>query len=162
RVNVNTGVGTSRMSDAQSFYNALQIQVRKRLGKGLQIGGWYTFSKNVDDTTTSTGNLDFNDFQTSQPYNPKSYRARSSLHIGQNMVINGVYQIPSPVSSGFTSHVLGGWQVSSIFSASDGVPFAALISGRNAPDQSRSTGRGRPDLVAGRNNGNITTGTTKG
>ena len=162
RVNPNTGVGTSRASDAQSFYNALQLQVKKRLSRGLQLGGWYTWSKNVDDTTTSTGNLDFNDFQTSQPYNPKSDRARSSLHIGQNMVVNGVYQIPSLIQSGFASHLLGGWQVSSIFSASDGVPFATLISGRNAPDKSRSTGRGRPDLVAGRSNRDITSGTTAG
>jgi hypothetical protein len=155
-------VANGTPSDAQSFYNALQLQVKKRLSRGLQIGGWYTWSKNVDDTTTSTGNLDFNDFQTSQPYNPKSDRARSSLHIGQNMVLNGVYQIPSLIHSGFASQLLGGWQVSSIFSASDGVPFASLISGRNAPDQSRSTGRGRPDLVAGRNNSNITSGSTAG
>ncbi len=158
RVNRNTGVGTTRYSDAQSFYNALQLEVKKRLSRGFQIQGFYTWSKNVDDTTTSVGNLDFNDFQTSQPYNPKADRGRSSLHLGQNMVVNGVYLIPSPVPSGFASYLLDGWQLSSIFSVSSGVPFSALISGRNAPDQNRSPGRGRPDLTAGRKQSNIVSG----
>ncbi|MBI3895044.1 MAG: TonB-dependent receptor, partial [Acidobacteria bacterium] len=162
RVNPNTGVGTSRMSDAQSFYNALQFEVKKRLSRGFQVGGFYTWSKNVDDTTTSIGNLNFQDFQTSQPYNPKADRARSSLHVGQNIVINGVYQIPSLAQEGFLSHLFGGWQISSIFTATDGVPFSPLISGRNAPDRSRSTGRTRPDLVAGRHNEDITQGTSAG
>src|SRR6202007_1591785 len=47
-INPGTGQGSIHVSDAQSFYNALQIELKKRLSSRFQIQSSYTFSKNVD------------------------------------------------------------------------------------------------------------------
>ncbi len=158
RVNRNAGAGTTRHSDAQSFYNALQVEVKKSFSHNLQFQTSYTWSKNIDDATTGVANTDFNEGVSSQAYQTKMDRGLSALNQSHVLVVNGVYRIPSPVHSGFVSHFVDGWQLSSIFSASSGTPFSPRVSGRNAPDQSRGTGGQRPDLVAGRSFDSIVLG----
>lgn len=165
RANPNAGVGTTRYSDARSFYNGLQIEGKKRFSHGFQFQSSYTWSKNVDDGTTGIAQTDFTPGGvgiTSQPFSPKADRALSSLNVRQILVINGIYAFPSPGKSGFSSALLGGWQLASIFSASSGVPFTVYVAGRNAPDQSRQTGVQHPDLVAGRKFSSIVTGNPNG
>lgn len=161
RVNPRFGAGSVRNSDAQSFYNALKIELKKRFSHGLQLQGSYTWSKNIDDSTTGIASTDYiagGNGPTSQPYNPKADRGLSSLHMGQNLVLNGLYAFPQPAHAGFSSVLLEGWQVASIFTAGAGVPFSVYVSGRNAPDLSRFTGVQHPDLVAGRSFGGIVIG----
>ena len=158
RLNQNLGAATIRYSDAQSFYNGLQIELKRRFSHGFQLQSAYTWAKNIDDSTTGVALTDFNEGAGSQAYNPKVDRGLSALSQSQTLVINGVYLVPSPIQSGFVSHFLGGWQLSSIFSVSSGTPFYPRISGRSAPDQSRSTGGQRPDLVAGRSFSSIVLG----
>jgi hypothetical protein len=162
RINPRGGAATTRMSDAQSFYNALQIEVKKRFSGGLQFQTAYTWSKTIDDSTTGVANTDYNEGTSSMADAPKADRGLSALHNGQNLTISGIYALPSPVSSGFLSHVIGGWQLSSIFRAKSGTPFSVKMSARSAPDRSRSGGGQRPDVADGRNRDNITSGTTAG
>ena len=165
RPNPNVGVGTVRGSDAQSFYNALQLELKKRFSHGFQFQTSYTWSKNIDDSTTGVAGSDYTlggVGYTSQPWSTKADRGLSSLHIGQTFVVNGIYEIPSPASSGLASTVLGGWQVASILTANSGAPFTVNVSGRNAPDASRSAGVQHPDLVAGRSFESIITGDPNG
>ncbi len=153
RLNRNVSVGTIRYSDAQSFYNGLQVELKKSFSHSFQIQSSYTWSKNVDDSTTGVALTDFTpggNGNTSQGYNPKADRGLSSLHVGQTFVMNGIYSLPSPVTSGPLSAVVGGWQMAAILTANSGAPFSVYVSGRNAPDQSRSAGVQHPDLVAGR------------
>ncbi|OFW44423.1 MAG: hypothetical protein A3J28_09925 [Acidobacteria bacterium RIFCSPLOWO2_12_FULL_60_22] len=105
---------------------------------------------------------DYNEGAASQPYATKSDRGLSSLHLAHNWVVNGIWTLPSPARSGFASYLLGGWQFSGIYSASSGAPFTTYVNGRNAPDLTRNAGRQHPDIVAGRNNSNIVSGTTAG
>ena len=165
RPNPNLGVGSGRYSDAQSFYNALQVELKKRFSHGLQFQSSYTWSKNIDDTTTAVGQTDYVPGGTgavSQPYNPKADRGLSSLHMGQTLVINGMYALPAPSTGGLIHNLLGGWQVASIFTANAGVPFTVYVSNRNAPDLSRQAGNQHPDLVAGRSFSSIVTGNPNG
>ncbi len=161
RVNPSLGQGITRYSDAQSFYNGLQIEVKKRFSRSFQFQTAYTWSKNIDDTTSGVAQTDYREGVQSQPYNPKSDRGLSALHQSHNLVINGVYSIPSPIQSGFLSKVLGGWQISNIFTASSGTPFSVSVSSFSGQDFG-GTSNQHPDLVAGRNNGNIVSGTTAG
>jgi hypothetical protein len=158
RVNPNTGDGVDRVSDAQSFYNSLQVEVKKRFSHGIQFQSSYSFSKNIDDSTTGFAQTDYMEGSSSQSANPKGDRGLSALNVKHNLVINGVYLIPSPVKPGLLAHFVDGWQLSNIFTVSSGTPFSANVSGRNAPDLSSDVGRQRPDLVAGRNSSNIVTG----
>ena len=159
-VNPNSGSGTTRYSEAQSFYNGLQLGLKKTFSRGLQFQVAYTWSKNIDDATTGVANTDFGEGVGSQPYNRAADRGLSALNVGQNLVINDVYLIPTLIKSGFVSHFFDGWQVSNILTASQGTPFSPMISGRNAPNISGTSQR--PDLIAGRNSGNMESGTTAG
>jgi hypothetical protein len=164
RLNPNSGVGQLWSSDAQSFYNALQFEVKKRFTHGFQFQSSYTWSKNIDDSTTGFAATDFTpggSAFTSQPYNPKADRGLSSLNIGQTLVVNGLYALPSPAQRGI-SVLLGGWQLAGIFTANSGAPFSVYVSGRNAPDGSRSTGVQFPDRVLGRSSSSIVTGNPNG
>jgi carboxypeptidase family protein/TonB-dependent receptor-like protein len=165
RPNRKMGVGAMEASDAQSFYNALQVQVKKRLSHGFQIQGSYTWSKNIDDNTTSNQATDYSvggNGNRSQERDTKVDRGLSSLHQSQTLVINGTYALPSPAQSGLFSTILGGWQIASIFSTNTGTPFSVYVSGRNAPDQSRYTGVQHPELFAGRSFSSMVTGDPNG
>jgi outer membrane receptor protein involved in Fe transport len=158
RPNPNTGVGSIRNSDAQSFYNAMQVEVKKRFSHGLQFQSSYTWSKNIDDSATGIALTDLREGEGSRPYNTKADRGLSALHLSQNLVLNGIYAFPEPNIAPVSDKLLGGWQVSAIYSASSGIPFTAYTSGRNAPNLSYQAGRQHPDIVAGRSMKDATTG----
>jgi hypothetical protein len=162
RPNPNDGNGTYTTSSAKSFYNGMTLEVKRRFAQSFQLQGSYTWSKTVDDATTGLGNSDFNEALLSQPYNLQADRGLSAINLGQNMVINGLWSLPSPRGPRVVSYVVGGWRLSSIFSTSTGVPFSVNVGGRNANDLTRSAGGQRPDLMPGRSLGNITSGTTAG
>jgi hypothetical protein len=138
-----------RHSDAQSFYNGLQLSVRKRFGQGFQFQSSYTWSKTIDDSTTATANSDYQEGASSRPWNTKADRGLSALHLAHNFVLNGLWAVPFPADLGVASHILGGWSVSGIFSATTGAPFTVRLSGSHVRDQG-GTGRQRPDFVGGR------------
>lgn len=162
RPNPKTGPGLARYTNAQAFYNGLQLEMKKRFSHGLQFQTSYTFSKNIDNSTTGSASSDFNEGPSSQPYDLNADRGLSALHQAQNLVINGSYLIPSPIQSGAGNYLLSGWQVNSIFTAAAGTPFQATVSGTNAPDRGPTTGSQHPDLVAGRSFQSLATGQPNG
>jgi hypothetical protein len=162
RINPVVSVGTTRYSDAQAFYNGLQTEVKKNFSHGFQLQSTFTWSKNIDDATTGLANTDFLEGVSSQAYNPKVDRGLSALNQGKNFSVNMLYALPSPWKTGIVSHVTEGWQLSTIFSAATGTPFSERVSGRNAPDLSRSTGGQRPDPILNRDNSNTVSGTSTG
>ncbi len=162
RPNPNLSSGALNFSDAQTFFNAIQVEVKKRFSRGFQFQTSYTWAKNIDDSTTGGVATDYNEGDSSQPYNPKGDRGPSALHVGQNFVVNSLYAIPSRWKTGPASYLLDGWQLSGIFSAASGIPFTVNDSGTNAPDLARNSGRQRPDLVAGRKPGDIVLGAPSG
>jgi hypothetical protein len=53
-------------------------------------------------------------------------RGLSDFNVGKQLVINGTWDLPTPKSlSGPAQWALGGWELGTIFTASDGVPFTA-------------------------------------
>ncbi len=162
RPNPKTGPGLARYTNAQAFYNGLQVEVKKRFSRGLQFQASYTVSKNIDNSTTGSASSDFNEGPSSQPYDLNADRGLSALHQAQNLVINGSYLIPSPIQSGIGNSILGGWQVNSIFTAAAGTPFQVTVSGMNALDRGPTTGSQHPDLVAGRSFPSLATGDPNG
>jgi hypothetical protein len=162
RINRLAGVGQTRYSDAQSFYNAMQVELKKKMSGGFQLQTSYTWSKSVDDSTTGVANTDYNEGSASQAYLTKADRGLSALHVGQNIVVNGIWEVPSAFDGGIGNYLFGGWQLAGIFRAKSGTPFSVKVTSRNAPDQSRSASLQRPELAPGRDFENITTGTSAG
>jgi hypothetical protein len=167
RPNPNNGVITYSTSDAKSFYDAMTVELKKRISHGFQFQAVYTWSKTIDDSSTGLGNSDFGEGLVSQPYNHRADRGLASTHTGRNLSFSALWALPSPVSSGVLSKILGGWNFSTILALSDGVPVFAGSRGAGgtawAPDGRRSANNEqRPDLVAGRTVESLTNGTTAG
>ena len=163
RLNTYLDQATVRNSDAKAFYNALLVELKKRFARGFQFNVAYTWSKNLDDATTGLALTDYNEGAQSQPYATKVDRELSSLHLKHNLVLNGLWTLPSLRSGNrLAEMVTGGWTISSIMTASSGAPFTVQIGGRNVPDGSRTAGRQRPELNASRSSQSITSGASTG
>ena len=131
-------------------YHALQVALNRRLSKGIFVKGAYTWSKaiNMTDDTGWAGLPLFN-AQSQISRN----RALAGYDIPQNFQIGAAAELPFGkgkkwADSGPTSAILGGWQVSSIFSSVSGRPFTvtAGTGSLNAPGNSQT-----PDIVGDTN-----------
>jgi hypothetical protein len=165
RPNPRNGVITGTTSDGKSFYNALSIEVKKRLSAGFQVQTVYTWSKNVDDSSTGLGNSDFGEGLITQPYNHRADRGPASTNIGQNFVVNGLWELPSPTGSALARGFLGGWRISGILRAASGVPVGPTLSASgngSAPDLRRTPSEEHPELMPGRDVASMTSGTFQG
>jgi hypothetical protein len=116
---VNQALGNIRYLfwGSDSFYDGLNLNIDKRMAHGLQFQFAYTWSKSIDDnSSTVAGDAFSNSLNSTYWFAPKSLRGLSDFNIGQNATINVLWAVPTPKSfSGFTKSALGGWQIGSIF-----------------------------------------------
>src|SRR5262249_45538299 len=96
-------------TDAQSFYHALQISANQSIRKGLSIQATYTFSKSVDDSSSSNAAGQYPLMRTLE-------RGLSDFDIRHRLVFNYFYTLPVGGgqrwwSTGMTSKFFGGWRV---------------------------------------------------
>jgi hypothetical protein len=128
-LNPQLGIVRSIMWQSQSFYNALQVKIDKRLSRGFQVQGSYTWSKSIDDTSGSAAADTFTNEWNAPPfYDLKLNRGLSGFNVSRNLVVNGLWNSPTPKSLGaIGNHVLGGWQLGLIASLADGIPVTPSI-----------------------------------
>lgn len=117
-------------TEANTHYNALQIDVNSQVGRDLQLRAFYTLSRAIDPSNGGTGGGDLNN--VSNPYLGWKYDVGPSgfdrTHVA---VVNFIYDIPLFRSnqSRLLKSTLGGWQVSGIVTMESGVPINIGISG---------------------------------
>jgi len=118
-----------------SSYNSLQLKLDQRAFHGLQVQGAFTWSRSIDDTSGSAAADTFsNEWNATPPYDLRLIRGLSSFNVGRNVVVNALYNAPTPKSFGaLGDHVLGGWQLGFIAEASDGIPIMPSM-GMENPD----------------------------
>jgi hypothetical protein len=150
---VNSGFGSSIIDIntlAASWYNSLQVLVRKRLGHGLEFQSAYTFSKTLDTTQgqmnvadcSATGNM-----QSQNPYNLLLDKGPSCFDVTHNWRFNVLYHFPTIASNGFASKFVNGWWMGSIVSAQTGFPFSPVGSSNRSNSATLQGQAERPDLV---------------
>jgi len=101
-----------------SIYNGMQLELKRRLTRGLLFGVAYTWAKSMD-YGSSTGYELPNSYDPSINYGPSDFDIRNVL------VVNYVWNIPYGVEGrGLTHSALGGWQVSGTTQAQTGEPFS--------------------------------------
>jgi len=171
RINPNWGSIELHTAAGDSWYNALQVGLVKRLTKGLQFQSSYTWSKAIDTNEAYLGG-DFVQTEAISPYptNKKLERGLAGFDIAQVFHFNAIYNFPKVSGAAMMGKLLNGWSTGGILSLQTGPPFDVQLQ----TQRSRSgvlgggnpTGYGsasdRPDLVPGRNNSNITSGTSAG
>jgi outer membrane receptor protein involved in Fe transport len=127
-----------------SRYNALQVEVKKRVSQGITLGAAYTWSRSMAleyaGLLKESSPQDNNNVHAD--YGPTDYDVRNYF------VLNGVWQMPwmqlARMHGHLAQELLGGWQVSGVFIGNTGSPT-------NIGDGNSSYPNDRPDFVAGVN-----------
>ncbi len=113
-------------NDAYSIYHSLQTTVSRRWGRGY-FQGAYTFSKNID--ATSTGNTAFNTAYNDQS-NINASRGISDFNRPHVLKVSYLYNLPFfDHATGIRHAALGGWALSGVTSFQSGLPFSIFDSG---------------------------------
>lgn len=116
--------------DFNSYYNAFEVTLGRRMKRGLGFETSYVFSRNTDDTSSGRNN---GNFITSEPrlvdFRRHVHHGRSGLDMRNRFIGNVTYEFPSMHSGGAViSKVLSGWQTNSIITAQAGTPLTPLVS----------------------------------
>jgi hypothetical protein len=124
-INPNFGSVRGMFYQGRSYYNALELQVAKRMSHGFQAQGVFTWSKSMDTSSaTVAGDAFANSISSLNWFDLSLTRALSDFSVGRTFVLNGTWDAPTPKSlSGFARWPLDGWELGLVFTVSDGVPF---------------------------------------
>src|ERR1700736_483512 len=126
RINDNYGSVRGMFYEGQSYYNALETQLAKRMSHGFQVQGTFTWGRSIDTSSATLAGDAFGNSIASPSYffNPRVSRALSDFNVSRTLVINGLWELPSPKSiTGPARFLTEGWQLGIIFTASTGIPF---------------------------------------
>ncbi len=111
---------TQKENTATSVYNGLQTNFRHTFGRGLTFQAAYTWSHNIDNSTSTYFSTSVDD-----NFNLKRWRATSDLNRTHVLVLNYIYDLPFFKSSTnrLVRNGLGGWRISGINSFFTGQPI---------------------------------------
>ena len=151
RLNVNAGLVNAGLWQGNSFYDALQVKVKAKVGSGAEIEGSYTWGKTID---TSSGSLVGDEYSNSiaSPlwFNPKINRGLADFNVAHNLEVNYTWEIGAPKwAHGATGWVLNGWEIGGVFEASTGVPFTPGFGGDALGVKSTDPNIDVPNLISG-------------
>jgi len=145
------GVSGSDPNTADSFYHAMQLKWEKRFSKGFTMLAHYTWSKMIDTSSVTDGNLTWLGGSTSMQ-NPLDFhleRALSQNDVPHRFVATGDWQLPFGRGkmlgrnvNRWTNMLIGGWELSGFFTLQSGYPLQVTQSGGTLWN-----GTQRPNLI---------------
>ncbi len=132
-------------SSAKSVYNALALQLTKRLSRGFQFQASYTWSRAKDerpDQTIVVVGADDAKIVENQ-LSPGADYARSDTDIPHRFVFSPVYEWGKIAwtDNSFARALFSDYTISSIVQFQSGTPYSAVISGDPNNDGNRATDR---------------------
>jgi len=153
RPNPLLGAGFFWYTEGNTSYDALQVDVTRRLTHGLQFRANYTWSKNLDINSALTGAQANN--QAQMVLNRNDLRqdwGPSALDITNQASISSLYALPFGKGQrlfsdahGFAGGLIGGWQLNGIATLLSGFPFTPQI-GANRSGDGDTRNPDRPSL----------------
>jgi outer membrane receptor protein involved in Fe transport len=160
RLNPNWDTTELRTAGGDSWYNSLQVNLVKRLSRGLQFQSSYTWSKLLDTTQgeNNSGGSAGSSVFGADPNHPSLDKGPAEYDIRHSWAFNALYELPSPSLRG-VGRLLGGWRTSTILRVLTGQPFSPILSGNRSRSRVRGSGfQDRPDLVTDRKPSDIIQG----
>jgi hypothetical protein len=145
-----------KSSDGESWYNALIFEVRRRWSQGFSLQSSYTLSKSEDTTQASTFFSDATNGTTSAlpEFVPGYNRGPSDFDIRHNWVLNFTVALPGQGLPGAAGTILGGWNLSGIWTMRSGNPLTVFVTTNRSrsqwnPSRGPGIGQDRPDYAPG-------------
>ena len=137
---------------ASSNYHGVSTRLEKRFSQGLSFLLGYTYGRAID-TASDSGICDgcgasLSLFAQDARTAARSQRSAANHNIPQRFTASGILELPfgegrAFANNGAWKHILGGWELTGIFTLSDGIPFTPQLSFDNANTGTRS----RPDRI---------------
>jgi len=115
-------------SHGNSNYHGLALKATRRFSKGLTYLAGFTWSKATDQGSSVRNNTGENQFATDN-YNLRREHSLSQFHNAHRFVTSVLYELPFGSGKSFLSDgrilnmFVGGWQIGSILTLSDGTPI---------------------------------------
>ena len=137
------GIAPSGLNQAEwigiSNYNGLQVNVQRRLSRGLQFGVAYTYSKTLTDVT-GVGTFPLGGGAYNDQLNPMDGYGPADFDTRHRFVANYLWNLPNfRDNQGFAGKALSGWGVSGVVVVQSGPaltftdPGAGTIFGFGGP-----------------------------
>jgi hypothetical protein len=130
-LNPNFGRLTSMLWQANSFYDALQVDLTKKVTHGVEFHVAYTWGKSIDTLSATVADDSFPNGMFNQLFfDQRTTRGLSDFNVAQDLVVSYTWELPSPqLHSRAAAWALGGWQIGGIYKASTGQPFTPIFGG---------------------------------
>ena len=125
---------------ATSDYQALQLQYKRRLSRGLQALASYTWSHSIDISSNDT----FLNLPGSK-LNPKLDRGSSDFDVRHSLSAGVTYDLTGPSENDLAGKLLRHWSLDALFRTRTALPVN-IITGRLLSGVRSAQ---RPDLIAG-------------
>ncbi len=143
-------------TQANSSYNAMQIQAIKRYARGFMIQGAYTFSRSLDVFSSNAMSP-----ASPQPWNLRDDWGLSDFHAKNTVTVAWSWELPRLTSlqgsfGGAVRWLAGGWQVTGRVTARSGHPLNIVSGsdiGMSGTPRQRADAIGDPVLPSGRDRG---------
>jgi len=136
-----------------SNYNGLQVKTTKRFSGHSYIDANFTWSRNLTNSSADESGYPQNIYNVNGDYGPAS--------ISRKLVFtaDGVWEVPwYREQHGLVGHVIGGWELSAIYTAESGLPLTATsssggVSLRNSPGVTAVPAPNNPSNIVNDNAG---------
>jgi hypothetical protein len=119
-------------SPSNSWYNALQVLVTRRMARGLDFQASYAFSKSLDTTGGQMYNTDcgYNAGVAvgNHPWDLHQDKGLSCADVPHSLRMSVLYHFPTTSAGGFLGKLVNGWWMGNILSVSEGFPFTPVVS----------------------------------
>ena len=137
RPNPYLGAGFFWFTEGNTSYNALQLDVTRRMSHGLSLRGNYTWAKDLDINSGLTGAQANN--QAQMVMNRNDLRrdwGPSALNVTHQASLSGSYELPfgRAHGAGWESRMIGGWQINAIATLLSGFPLTPQIGSNRSGD----------------------------
>ena len=135
-------------NEANSHYNALQVDLNSQIGRDLTLRTFYTLSRTIDPTTAGNGGGDLGN--VSNPYLGWKYdEGPGGYDRTHNFAANFIYDLPifRHTENRLLKSTLGGWEVSGIVTVTSGLPINPQLTGGQSSN-ALPNATNRPDKIA--------------
>jgi len=126
RPNPNFGAMSEIFSGVSSSYNALALQLNRRMYKHLQLLANYTWSHSLDYGQNATTFSDTNDLLS--PTNIHAEYGNSIFNVPNRFVVSALADSPWKVG-GPLGYLTNDWELAPIYAAQSGLPYSLVTSG---------------------------------
>ena len=104
-----------------SDFDALQLQFRRRLSRGLQALASYQWGHSIDTGSTGAGGLVFGDFYSPQA-GANANRGPSDFDIRHSASLALTYEVPAPKANGIADALVRHWSIDNVFQIRSALP----------------------------------------